>query len=159
MNPTETPHAHALRPRVTVAAIVQRENRFLVVEERTLDGRIVFNQPAGHVEAGESIPEALVRETFEETGWHIRPESLIGVYLWRHPDHSVSYLRLALSGIPENHDAEATLDEGILQAHWLTREELLQRQAQHRSPLVLRCIDDYLAGERYPLTVLKSLLA
>ena len=146
------------RPRVTVAAIVHRDERFLLVEEHAVDGGIVFNQPAGHVEAGESILEALTRETFEETGWRIRPESLVGVYLWQHPNQSISYLRIAMSGIPENHDANATLDEGIVQAHWLTRDELARLRPQHRSPLVMRCIEDYLAGERYPLSVLKSLL-
>jgi 8-oxo-dGTP pyrophosphatase MutT (NUDIX family) len=150
--------ASAGRPRVTVAAIVEHEGRFLFVEERDPEGALVINQPAGHVEAGESLPEALRRETFEETGWQVEPESLVGAYLWGKPDGSLSYLRIAIAARAERHHPEATLDEGIVRSVWLSREELAARHGQHRSVLVLRCLDDYLAGERYPLALLKSLL-
>lgn len=155
MYPSATP---AGRPRVTVAALVEREGRFLFVEERDPEGVLVLNQPAGHVEAGESLPEALRRETFEETGWRVEPESLVGAYLWGRADGSLSYLRIAIAARAEGHHPEAVLDEGIERPVWLSREELLSRRKQHRSALVIRCLDDYLAGERYPLAVLKSLL-
>jgi 8-oxo-dGTP pyrophosphatase MutT (NUDIX family) len=146
------------RPRVTVAALVEHEGRFLFVEERDDQGRLVINQPAGHVEAGESLLEALLRETFEETGWRVEPEFLVGAYLWGRADLSISYLRIAIAARPERQDASAALDAGIERPVWLSRDELLARRAEHRSALVLRCVDDYLAGESYPLTVLKSLL-
>ncbi|MDD1649904.1 MAG: NUDIX hydrolase [Methylococcaceae bacterium] len=156
MYPTETPIG---RPRVTVAAIVERQGRFLFVEERDPEGKLVINQPAGHVEAGESLPDALVRETFEETGWRVEPEALVGAYLWSRADGSISYLRIAMAAHGQRYDEEAPLDEGIIQPVWLSRDELMVRRDQHRSELVLRCLDDYLAGDLYPLTVLKSLLA
>lgn len=159
MNPDLDDLKHSERPRVTVAAMVEREGRFLLVEERDDRGRLVINQPAGHVEAGESLVDAVVREAFEETGWAIRPEYLVGAYLWSRPDRALSYLRIAIAGRAEGHDPDRRLDEGIERAVWLSREELAERRALHRSDLVLRCVDDYLAGERYPLTVLKSLLA
>ena len=146
------------RPRVTVAALVEREGRFLFVEEREDRGQLVLNQPAGHVEAGESLPDAMVRETFEETGWQVVPQSLIGTYLWSRADRGLSYLRIAIAATGENYDATAVLDEGIVRPVWLSRQELFDCRDRHRSELVLRCVDDYLAGEHYPLTVLKSLL-
>jgi ADP-ribose pyrophosphatase YjhB (NUDIX family) len=145
------------RPRVTVAAIVERDGRFLFVEERDVRGDLVINQPAGHVEGGETLLDAVVRETFEETGWHIHPEQLVGLYLWSRPDGAASYLRVAISGRAERHEPEAPLDEGILRAVWLSPEELAERKERLRSPMVMRCLEDYLAGERYSLSVLKSL--
>ncbi len=159
MYQSEIQASPATRPRVTVAAMIERDGRFLFVEERDAQGALVFTQPAGHVEGGETLPEAAVRETFEETGWLIHPEYLIGVYLWSRPDGAISYCRVAIAGRAERHDPEAPLDEGILRAVWLTPEELAERKESLRSPLVQRCLDDYLAGERYPLSVLKSLLA
>ncbi len=147
------------RPRVTVAALVEREGRFLLVEERDDRGQLVINQPAGHVEAGESLVDAMVRETFEETGWHVVPQSLVGTYLWGRPERTLSYLRIAIAALGECHDRAAPLDAGIIRPVWLSRPELAACRDQHRSELVLRCVDDYLAGERYPLTVLKSLLS
>lgn len=145
------------RPRVTVASLVEREGRFLVVEERPEAGGLVINQPAGHVEFGETLLEAVVRETFEETGWRFTPEFLVGVYLWAHPSGSVCYLRVCIGGSVHGHDPDSPLDDGIERALWLGREELAQ-SGRLRSPLVLRVVDDYLAGERYPLGALKSLL-
>lgn len=159
MHPPETTAQQAKRPRVTVASIVEREGRFLFVEERDPKGHTVINQPAGHVEGGESLAEAVVRETFEETGWLIRPAHLVGVYLWNRPGSDISYCRIAIAGQPERHDPESPLDEGILRALWLSPEELAARRDALRSPMVMRCLEDYLAGERYPLSALKSMLA
>lgn len=144
------------RPDLTVAAIVQRENQFLIVEER-IQGALVLNQPAGHVEDGESLIEAAVRETLEETAWHFVPRHLLGLYLWRNPSNGHSILRVALSGEVLRHDAARALDEGIVAAHWMTRAALLAHPARLRSPLVLNCIDDHLAGRRHDLAALSYL--
>lgn len=144
------------RPDLTVAAIVEREGRFLLVEER-VRGALVLNQPAGHVEPGENPVAAVVREAFEETGWSFDPEALTGIYLWRHPDGGRTILRLAFSGACSSHDPSHALDRGIVRTHWLTRVEIASRTL--RTPLVLRCIDDYLRGERYPIAALKHLEA
>ncbi|MEI7868674.1 MAG: NUDIX hydrolase [Candidatus Methylumidiphilus sp.] len=146
------------RPRVTVASVIERDGRFLVVEELTTTGDVVINQPAGHVEHGETLLEAVVRETFEETAWQFTPEFLIGVYLWAHPSGGNSYLRVCFGGAVGAHQTDSPLDEVILRTHWLNRDELQARNERLRSPLVLGVIDDYLAGERYPLGVLKSFL-
>ena len=140
-------------PHVTVAAVVERDGRFLLVEEETDDG-IRFNQPAGHLECGESLSEAAVREALEETAYGFVSECLVGIYNWRHPQRDLSYLRFAFGGHVIAHDTQRALDTGILAAHWLTLEEIRARQAQHRSPLVMRCIDDWLAGKRYALDLL-----
>lgn len=150
--------AHALRPRVTVASVVERDGRFLVVEERTNSGDVVINQPAGHVEHGESLLEAVVRETFEETAWRFTPEFLVGIYLWAHPNGTINYLRVCFGGSVGEQADDSPLDDVIIKTHWLSRDELQAQAGRLRSPLVLRVIDDYRAGERYPLGVLKSLL-
>lgn len=139
-------------PRVTVAAVVERNGRFLMVEE-TSGGRLVINQPAGHLEDQESLIEAAYRETLEETAWHVRPESVIGIYLWRHPIKRLTFLRIAFSAKTLQHDPDRVLDIGIERALWLSRADLLAREKQLRSPLVMRTLDDYLAGTRYPLSV------
>jgi 8-oxo-dGTP pyrophosphatase MutT (NUDIX family) len=141
------------RPDLTVAAIVQRDGRFLIVEEH-IRGALVFNQPAGHVEDGESLIEAAIRETREETAWEFLPRHLLGVYLWRNPETGHSILRVAISGDVAGHDATRRLDEGILAAHWLDRTTLRAQPEKLRSPLVLRCIDDFLAGQRHELSAL-----
>lgn len=146
------------RPDLTVAAIAQRDDRFLIVEER-IQGHLVFNQPAGHVEDRESIIDAAVRETLEETAWHFAPRHLVGVYLWRNPTSGHSVLRIAIAGEVTAHDASLRLDHGIVAAHWMTRAALLAQSARLRSPLVMRCIDDWLAGERHPLAALNYLAA
>lgn len=157
---TQSRAAQALpRPRVTVASVVERDGRFLVVEERPdSGGGLVINQPAGHVEFGETLLEAVARETFEETGWRFTPEFLVGVYLWAPSDASVCYLRVCFGGTALEHVPGSPLDEGIERAVWLSREDLRAQGGRLRSPLVLRVIDDYLAGERHSLSVLKSLL-
>jgi NADH pyrophosphatase NudC (nudix superfamily) len=138
-------------PDITVAALAEREGRFLLVEER-IARRLVFNQPAGHVERGETLLEAVARETREETAWRFTSEAYLGAYLWRHPGTGRSSLRFAFIGNVTDHDAQQPLDHGILRTHWMTRAQLLEQESRLRSPLVLRCIDDYLAGQRRPLT-------
>jgi 8-oxo-dGTP pyrophosphatase MutT (NUDIX family) len=137
-------------PDITVAALAERQGRFLLVEER-IARRLVFNQPAGHVERDETLLQAVARETREETAWRFTSEAFLGAYLWRHPGTGRASLRFAFIGSVTDHDATQPLDHGILRTHWLTREQLLEREARLRSPLVLRCIDDYLAGQRHPL--------
>ncbi len=143
-------------PRVSVAAIVEHEGRFLVVEE-IIEGRKVINQPAGHLEDNESLLAAVRRETLEETGWHFAPESLIGVYRYRRPGRGITFLRFCFCGSVTEHEPERELDAEIQRVAWLDRETLERRRAQLRTPMVLRCIDDYLAGARYPLTLLADI--
>ncbi len=143
---------------MTVAAIVERNNRFLLVEEYAdSDTATVFNQPAGHLEKGESLIAAVIRETREETAWQFIPEALVGVYRWPHPDKDLTYLRFAFCGRIANHNPEQALDDGIVTAVWKSRDEILQLGSRLRSPQVVKCIDDYLAGIRAPLELLKDL--
>jgi 8-oxo-dGTP pyrophosphatase MutT (NUDIX family) len=132
-----------LKPDVTVAAVTEEGGRFLVVEER-INHRLVFNQPAGHVEIGETLLEAVIREVREETAWLFEPVAMLSAYLWRNPANGRSTLRFAFTGTVSDHRASQPLDRGIVTTHWLTREELTQRETRLRSPLVLRCVDDYL---------------
>ena len=141
------------KPNVTVAAVVQRDGKFLLVEEETETG-LAFNQPAGHLEEGESLVDAVVREALEETAYHFKPTHLVGIYNWKHPAKDVTYLRFAFAGELRGWEAERKLDEGILGARWLTLDEVKATQARHRSPLILRCIEDHLAGKCYPLDLL-----
>ena len=141
------------KPHVVVAAIVEREGRFLMVEETTEDG-VGYNQPAGHLEAHESLLDAVVRETLEETAHHFVPEALIGIYRWRAPRQDRVYLRFAFTGRITHVDPSLTLDKGILRALWLTPAEIDALKPQHRSPLVAQCIADYQTGRRYPLDLL-----
>ena len=144
------------KPDVTVAALVEREGRFLLVEER-IGGRVVFNQPAGHVEDGESLSAAVIRETLEETAWHFHPEALLGLYLWRSP-RGHSTLRIAFVGSVSAHEPQRALDPPVMATHWLSREQVIERSAQLRTPLVLRCIDDFLSGRRLPLAAVADAL-
>ena len=138
------------RPVVTVATIVMRDDAFLVVEEETRVG-VRLNQPAGHLEAGETLVAAAVRETLEETGHRIAPTALVGIYRWQAPDTGATFIRFAYAGVVVAHEAARPLDAGILRAFWITYDELAARRATHRSPLVMRCVDDYRAGSRRPL--------
>ena len=141
------------KPNVTVAAVVQRDGKFLLVEEETESG-LAFNQPAGHLEQGEALVDAVVREALEETAYHFKPTHLVGIYNWQHPTKDVTYLRFAFAGELRGWEAERKLDEGIVAARWLTLGEVKATQARHRSPLILRCIEDLLAGKCYPLDLL-----
>jgi 8-oxo-dGTP pyrophosphatase MutT (NUDIX family) len=146
----------ARSPDITVAAVTETDGRFLVVEER-INRRLVFNQPAGHVEHGETLLDAVVRETREETAWGFEPKALIGVYLWRNPSSGRATMRFAFTGTVADHDAKQPLDRGIVCTHWLSRTDLLEREQRLRSPLVLRCIEDYLGGTRMPLDPVANL--
>lgn len=141
------------KPNVTVAAVVEEHGRFLLVEEDTDDGK-AFNQPAGHLEADETLLEGVVRETLEETAYHFQPEFLLGVYRWRNPGNRITYLRFAFAGRAVRFDGQRKLDHGIIRAAWMSEAEIRKQAHHHRSPLVLRCVQDYLAGKRYPLEIL-----
>jgi len=141
------------KPNVTVAAVVQRDGKFLLVEEET-DAGLAFNQPAGHLEEGESLVDAVVREALEETAYHFRPTHLVGIYQWQHPVKALTYLRFAFGGELRGYEAGRPLDDGIVGARWLTLDEVQATQARHRSPLILRCCEDLLAGRHYPLDLL-----
>jgi 8-oxo-dGTP pyrophosphatase MutT (NUDIX family) len=143
------------RPDVTVATIVPRDGRLLMVEERAR-GELVLNQPAGHLEPGESLIEAAVRETLEETGWAVSISHLIGVYSWCAEDGS-AFLRFAFAGEALHHHPERALDRGIERALWLTPTELRAANGRLRSPLVLAVVDDWLAGTRLPLSALRDI--
>src|SRR3954469_16716028 len=147
-----------MRPDLTVAAVVERDGQFLLVEER-VGHRMVFNQPAGHVERGESLIEAVIREALEETAWTFQPEALVGIYHWEQPEKNKSFLRFAFCGSVSAHDPQRALDRGIERALWMDKEHLLARAPRLRSPMVMRCIDDYLAGRRYPLDIVKQMMA
>ena len=138
---------------VTVAAIVARDGKFLFVEEE-VGSRTVLNQPAGHWEAGETLVEAVVREALEETGWEVEPTALLGVYSHRPPDLAYDFLRFAFIAEARKHHAARKLDKGILRAVWLAPDELRREVPRHRSPLVQRCVDDFLAGRKHPLAAL-----
>jgi len=142
------------KPNVTVAAVVERDGRFLLVEEQTSDG-LRFNQPAGHLEPNESLLEAAARETLEETAWEFAPQSLVGIYQWPRPSGDVTYMRFAFAGALGRHQAERALDDGILRAVWMSPAELEATRARHRSPLVLQCVRDYLDGRRFDLALLR----
>ena len=134
------------KPHATVAAVIERDNKFLIVEEES-DGRVVYNQPAGHLDPDESLVEAAIRETREETAWQFHPQAITGIYRWQQKDRGRTYLRVSFCGGCDDHQPEQTLDKGIIRAVWMSRQELLQQQDKLRSPMVLQCIDDYLAGQ------------
>ncbi|HTH60272.1 MAG TPA: NUDIX hydrolase [Paraburkholderia sp.] len=140
-------------PHVTVAAIAERDGRFLLVEEHTRAG-LRLNQPAGHLEAGEALIDAVIRETLEETAHPFTPEALVGVYMthFGQPGESGdTYLRFTYCGRAGDAIAHRALDPDIVRALWLTVDELREASARHRTPLVMKCVDDYLAGKRTPL--------
>lgn len=145
------------KPDVTVAAVIERDGLFLLVEER-IRGKLVFNQPAGHLEDGESLLQAVVRETLEETAWTFVPQSLLGLYLWRSPRGRTT-LRLAFTGTVRDFDAARALDPPVIATHWLTREQVEERSARLRTELVTRCIDDYRSGRRLPLEATAHVLS
>lgn len=142
------------KPHVTVAALVERDGRFLLVEEHTVDG-VRLNQPAGHLDQGESLVSACVRESLEETAHSVAVDALVGIYQWTRPSGDITYLRFAFACTALSEESGRALDEGIIRAVWLSREELAAQPERWRSPLVMQCIDDYLAGQRYPLDVIR----
>jgi len=141
------------KPNVTVAAIIEQDGKFLLVEEHTSQG-LLFNQPAGHLEANESLLAAVARETLEESAYEFEPQHLIGIYRWHAAAADTTYLRFAFTGRILAHHPERALDEGIVRAVWMTPEEIRATTARHRSPLILQCVEDYLAGKRYPLEII-----
>lgn len=140
-------------PHVTVATVVEVDGRYLLVEESP-HGAPVLNQPAGHVEAGETLAEGAAREALEETGYRIRPSHLLGLYVWTSPKNGVTYYRVCFAGeLQEKVDGYA-IDKDIDAVHWYSLEELRARSAMLRSPLVLRCVEDHAAGRRFPLDMI-----
>jgi 8-oxo-dGTP pyrophosphatase MutT (NUDIX family) len=137
------------KPSVTVAAVIEKDGRFLFVEER-IEGRLVLNQPAGHLDPGESLAAACRREVLEETAHRFDPEQLVGVYRWHYAAKDVTFLRFCFTGRILSKE-ERPLDKEIVALQWLTADELKARKGEHRSPLVQQCVDDYLAGRRFPL--------
>ena len=144
-----------VRPAVTVAAIVEREGRFLLVREQTASG-LRLNQPAGHLEPGESLALGASRETLEEAAWRVEPYALVGVYRWQAPDNGETFVRFAFAARAIAYEQDRPLDEGIVGSLWLPYDEIVARRAEHRSPLVLRCIDDYRAGRRWPVDIVQD---
>ena len=139
------------KPSVTVAAVIEREGRFLFVQERS-EGRLVLNQPAGHLDPGESLLEACRREVLEETAHRFDPAGLVGVYRWHYAPKDVTFLRFCFHGTVGQKE-DSPLDKEIVALHWLSVDELQRRKAEHRSPLVQKCVDDFLAGKEFPLEV------
>lgn len=143
------------KPRVTVAAIIEREGRFLMVEEQVGSPNTAFNQPAGHLEEDESLQQAIIREVLEETAYPFIPQAISGIYRWIAPTGD-TYLRVCFCGHVSK-STEQPLDDGIIASHWLSLAQIKVYSQRLRSPLVLDCINDYLAGDRYPLTLFKEL--
>ena len=141
------------KPNVTVAAVVEHDGKFLLVEEHT-SGGVLFNQPAGHLEPNESIIQAAIRETLEETSYIFTPQCVLGIYRWHSHADNITFLRFAFSGFVSGHDPSRTLDTGILRAAWFSSDEIREMTYRHRSPLVMKCVEDHLAGKRYPLEIL-----
>jgi len=144
------------KPNVTVAALIEHNARFLMVEEQS-EGRRVYNQPAGHLEKDESIQSAVIRETLEETGHAFSPANITGIYQSENPQQDITYLRICFSGNSIAPDTSPRLDDDIIRIHWMSYEDLKQSTAMHRSPMVLKSIEDYLAGKRYPLELITDL--
>lgn len=143
-------------PHLTVAAVIERDQRYLLVEE-LIQNQLTLNQPAGHVEAGESLQQAVIREVLEETAWEFVPEALVGIYRWHRAADGETFFRFCFSGRLEQHHPQQALDPDIANTVWMSSGELLAQPERYRSPLVGRCLSDYLAGHRFPLAVLGEL--
>ena len=146
--------AERWKPNVTVAAVIEQDGRFLLVEEETPEG-LRLNTPAGHLDPGESPAEGCARETLEETAHRFTPTALIGIYMARtQREEDITYLRFAFTGTLGAQEPERALDHGIVRTLWMTADEIRASTARHRSPLLLQCVEDYLAGKRYPLNLI-----
>ena len=143
-------------PRLTVATIIERDGQFLLVEEYADGDELVYNQPAGHLDEHETLAAAAIRETLEETAWEVDVSAVVGVYYWTHPKGH-TFVRTCFAGTALYYHPNQPLDEGIQRTVWLTRDEIAALGPALRSPMVLRCIDDYLAGKRYPLELFSYL--
>lgn len=147
------------KPNVTVAAIIERAGQFLLVEEEVDDGQggkaLRLNQPAGHLDEGESLLAACAREALEETAWQFMPQHLVGIYQWQRPARDITYLRFAFCGSLGAFDVHRKLDTGIVRAVWMSPAEIEATRARHRSPLIQQCVTDYLSGQRYPLELIR----
>lgn len=141
------------KPNVTVAAVIEQDGKFLLVEEHTSQG-LMLNQPAGHLDENESLLHAVVREAREESAYDFEPQHLVGIYQWRAEKSDTTYLRFAYCGNILAHHAGQALDEGIVRTLWMTPEEVRASVSRHRSPLIVRCMEDYLAGKHYPLELI-----
>ncbi|SEO51154.1 NUDIX hydrolase [Aquisalimonas asiatica] len=146
------------KPHVTVAAIAHHAGEFLLVEEYA-GGQLVLNQPAGHLEPGESLADAVIRETREESAWDFRPQAIVGVYRWFSARRNETFLRVCFCGEVWNHQPDQPLDDGIQRALWVDPETLRASPGRLRSPLVMRGIDDFQAGCRYPLDLFQDVIA
>ena len=145
------------KPHITVATIVEDNGRFLMVEELK-HGRVVLNQPAGHLDPDETLTEAAVRETLEETGWDVEPTGVLGIYLYTAPSNGVTYQRVCFIAKALKHHPEYQLDDGIVGAKWLPREDLIEQREHWASELIMRCIADYLAGLHFDLALIRTSL-
>jgi len=143
-------------PHLTVATIIERDGRFLLVEEYADGEDLVYNQPAGHLDEYETLAAAAIRETLEETAWEVAINAIVGVYYWTHPKGE-TFVRTCFAGTALHYHPDQPLDHGIQRAVWMTREEIASLGPRLRSPMVLRCLDDYLAGKRYPLDLFSYL--
>jgi len=145
------------KPHVTVATVIEKEGRFLLVEEHTPEG-LRLNNPAGHLDPGESPADGCARETLEETAWQFTPTALVGIYLSRsqRATQDITYLRFTFCGELGAFDATRSLDTGIVRTLWLTPDEIRQSTARHRSPMVLQGMEDYLKGQRYPMALIHT---
>lgn len=145
------------KPNVTVAAVIEQDGRFLLVEEHTSEG-LRLNTPAGHLDPGESPAEGCAREALEETAHLFTPTALVGIYMARfhrqRVDQDITYLRFAFAGTLGAHQSGRALDTGIVRTLWMTPDEIRASVARHRSPLLMQCVEDYLAGRRYPLELI-----
>ena len=137
-------------PHLTVATIIEKDGKFLIVKELS-DGQVVLNQPAGHVDENETLFEAATRETLEETGWHVKIDALVGFYMYTSPNNGTTYFRALFAATALKQEPDYRLDEGIIEAQWLSLEDIRQQTEILRSPMVLQCVEDYLAGRRLPL--------